>query len=62
MGGDHADRAEMVFAALHHLQVVDAGQLRVDAAGVVGGALQGGPQQPIARLADRLAFASSGPF
>jgi hypothetical protein len=47
----------MVLAAFDHLQVVDAGQLRVDAAGVVGGADQGGPQQPIAGLADRLAFA-----
>ena len=44
VGGDHADRAEVVFAALHHLQVVDAGQLRVDPAGVVGGADQGGAQ------------------
>jgi hypothetical protein len=57
MCGDHADRAEMVLAAFDHLQVVAAGQLRVDAAGVVGGADQGGPQQPIAGLADRLAVA-----
>ena len=57
VGGDHADRAEMVFAAFDHLQVVDAGQLRVDPAGVVGGADQGGAQQPVAGLADRLAFA-----
>jgi hypothetical protein len=37
--------------------VVEAGQLGIDAAGVVGGADQGGPQQPVAGLADRLAFA-----
>jgi hypothetical protein len=47
----------MVVAALHHLQVVAAGRLRVDAAGVVGGAVKGGPQQLVAGLADRLAFA-----
>src|SRR6266516_835330 len=27
VGGDHADRAEVVFAALDHLEVVDAGEL-----------------------------------
>jgi hypothetical protein len=57
VGGDHADPAEMVFAAFDHLEVVDAGQLRVDLAGVVGGADQGGAQQSVAGLADRLAFA-----
>jgi hypothetical protein len=57
VGGDHADRAEVVFATLDHLGVVDAGQLGVLAAGVVGGADQGGPQQPVAGLGDGLAFA-----
>jgi hypothetical protein len=57
VGGDHADRAEVVLAALDHLEVVDAGQLGVLAAGVVGGADQGGAQQPVAGLADRLAVA-----
>jgi hypothetical protein len=57
VGSDHTDRAEMVLAAFDHLQVVAAGQLRVDPAGVVGGAVQGGAQQPVAGLADRLAFA-----
>src|SRR4029450_7118959 len=42
VGGDHAQGAEVVFAALDHLGVVDAGQLGVLAAGVVGGADQGG--------------------
>jgi hypothetical protein len=57
MGGDHADRAKVVFATLDHLDVVAAGQLRVDAAGMVGGAVKGGPQQPVAGLADGLALA-----
>jgi hypothetical protein len=54
VGSDHADRAEVVLAALDHL---GAGQLGVLAAGVVGGADQGGPQQPVAGLADGLALA-----
>jgi len=57
VGGDHAGRAEVVFAALDHLGVVDAGQLGVLAAGVVGGADQGGAQQLVAGLGDGLAFA-----
>src|SRR5215217_7013619 len=57
VGGDYADRAEVVFAALDHLGVVDAGQLGVLAAGVVGGTDQGSPQQPVAGLADGLALA-----
>jgi hypothetical protein len=55
--GDHAHRAEVVFAALDHLQVVEAGQLGIGAAGVVGGADQGGAQQPVAGLGDGLALA-----
>ena len=47
----------MVFAALDHLDPVDAGQLWVLAAGVVGGADQGGPEQLVAGLGDGLAFA-----
>jgi hypothetical protein len=57
VGSDDTDRAEMVFAAFDHLQVVAAGQLRVDSAGVVGGADQGGAQQLVTGLADGLAFA-----
>src|SRR5512133_1416354 len=57
VGGDHAQCAEVVFAALDHLGPVDAGQLGVLAAGVVGGADQGGPQHPVAGLADGLALA-----
>jgi hypothetical protein len=57
VGGDHADRPQMVFAALDHLGVVDAGELGVASAGVVGGADQGGAQQPVAGLAEGLAFA-----
>jgi hypothetical protein len=56
MGSD-ADRAKVVVATLDHLDVVDAGQLGVDAAGVVGGADRGGPQQPVAGLAFGLALA-----
>ena len=44
VGGDHAEGAEVVFAALDHLDPVDPGQLWVLAAGVVGGADQGGPE------------------
>src|SRR6266540_4312481 len=40
VGGDHADRAEVVLAALDHLHVVEAGELGVLAAGGVGGADQ----------------------
>jgi hypothetical protein len=57
VGGDHADRAEVIFAALDHLDPVDAGQLRVLAAGVVGGADQGGPEYLVAGLGDGLALA-----
>ena len=57
VGGDHADRAEVVLAALDHLHVVEAGELGVLAAGGVGGAVKGGPQQPVAGLGDGLALA-----
>jgi hypothetical protein len=57
VGGDHAQGAEVVLAALDHLDPVDAGELGVLAAGVVGGADQGGAQQLVAGLADGLAFA-----
>jgi hypothetical protein len=57
VGGDHTERAEVVLASLDHLQVIDAGQLRVLAAGVVSGADQGGAQQPVAGFADGLALA-----
>jgi hypothetical protein len=42
----------VVVAALHHLGVVDPGELGVEAAGVVGRADQGGPQQPVAGSGD----------
>src|SRR4029453_2398909 len=45
VGGDHADRAVVVFAALDHLEVVEAGQLGGGPGGGVGGAEQGGPEQ-----------------
>src|SRR5512133_3656454 len=57
VGGDHTGRTEVVFAALDHLDPVDAGELRVLAAGVVGGANQGGPEQLVAGLGAGLAFA-----
>jgi hypothetical protein len=52
VGSDHAQRPEVVLAPLDHLHVVAAGQLGVEAAGVVGGADQGGAQQPVAGLGD----------
>src|SRR3974390_731676 len=56
-GGDDAERAEMVLAALGHLLVVDAGELGVLPAGVAGGADQGGAQQRGAGLGHGLALA-----
>ena len=57
VGGDHADRPEVVLAALDHLGVVDTGELGVLAAGVVGGPDQGSPEQLVAGLGDGLALA-----
>jgi hypothetical protein len=57
VGGGHTEGAEVVFAALDHLDPVEAGELRVLAAGVVGGADQGGPEQLVAGLGDGLALA-----
>jgi hypothetical protein len=45
VGRDDAEGAEVVFAALDHLHVVDAGELGVLPAGGVGGADHGGAQQ-----------------
>ena len=61
VGGDDTQRAEVVFAASDHLGVVDAGELGVVFAGGVGGADQGGAQQPVAGFADGLAFAVGFP-
>jgi hypothetical protein len=47
----------VVVAAFDHLDPGEAGQLGVLAAGVVGGADQGGAQQPVAGLGDGLALA-----
>jgi hypothetical protein len=44
-GGHDTEGAEVVLAALDHLQVVDAGELGVGLPGVVGGADEGGAQQ-----------------
>src|SRR5215468_454454 len=56
-GGGDAERAEVVFAAFGHLQVVDAGQLGVLLAGGVGGTDQGGAQQRGSGLGHGLALA-----
>ena len=57
VGGDHAEGAEVVLAALDHLDVVDPGELGVLVAGVVGGADQGGAQQARTGFRHRLALA-----
>src|SRR5689334_22853246 len=56
-GGDDAQRARVVFAALGHLLVVGAGELGVLLAGGVGGADQGGAQQRGSGLGHGLALA-----
>src|SRR5450759_1928937 len=56
-GGARAAGLEVLGAALHHLGVVDLGELRIDPASVVRGSNQGGAQEPVAGLAHWLALA-----
>src|SRR5579884_4202957 len=57
VGSDNAEGLEVAGAALDDLDGVEAGELGVEMAGVVGGAEQGGAKQARAGLGHGLAFA-----
>ena len=61
VGDGDAEGAEVVLATFDHLDAVDVGELRIEFAGVVGGAHQGGAQQRRAGFGHGLALAVGFP-